>query len=212
MRTQARTLLGCALAAGAALAGCSSTPPHELTTTGADESVCENLLSGEAMQQLTGEQGAFGTKELSELPTCQALIDSEAGSRVSVVRVPAADWAATATQKLGYLAGTGQAGEYAAEIDQLVGTAQAGDLTGPEACTMFGLLAELEHDSPAETSLVVASSSRGGLEVMTAQACAEGDYTMVELESMDDWGDEDAVRDSLIAAVEELNPDATLTG
>lgn len=212
MRTSARSLLGPALVAGAAavaLAACSGTPPHEVMTTDADESACEDVLSGERMQELTGEQGAFRTKELDDLPACQALIDGQGTSRVSVVRVPATDWASTVSDRVGYLAGTG---EITGETEQLAGKLAQGELSGAEACTLFGYLAEFDHDSPADANLVVAETPRGALEVMTAQSCVDATYTMVEFESTDEWADEDAVRAGLTAAIEELNPDAALSG
>lgn len=52
-------------------------------------------------------------------------------------------------------AGTGQAGEHAAEVDRFTDTLQDDELTGSDACTLFGYLAEPEHDGPADANLAV---------------------------------------------------------
>lgn len=99
-------------------------------------------------------------------------------------------------------------GELTGEAGQLAGKLAQGALTGVEACTLLGYLAEIDHDSPADANLVAAATPRGTLKVMTAQSCVDATYTMVELE----WADEYAVREGLTAAIEELNPDAALSG
>lgn len=188
------------------------TEPSEITTTGADEDSCEDILSGEAMKELTGEQDAFRLDPMpdGELAGCQALITGDARARITVIRVAATEWAESAASGLTQVAKAGQAGEQAADIKALAAKAESGEISETEACTLFALRAEALYDGAPDASLVVDTGQKGGLDVMSAESCTGDRYTLVELEAMSKWADEDAVREKLVAAIAELNPGASL--
>lgn len=201
----ARSLAGIGLST--VMVGCTAPSPHELYSEGAGDSECEQLLAGDEMAELTGAQSEFRAVEVDGLIACQALTSSETADRVSVIRVPAVAWAGAAESRLSYISGTTSDSSLASLVEKL----HDGELTADDACKMFAREQQQLAGSAPGANLSVAESSRGQLHLLTAQSCAIGVYTLVEVESLSAWSDEVAAVKLLTAAIAELNPDSELT-
>lgn len=195
--------VGAALLSVLVLTGCGGISDDEraqLHTDALDEGGCEDLLSGPAMGELTGSQGSFRLTEVGGVDACQALI-TKAGSRVTAVRLPASSWAQSQTLTFQDLLDPATSDP---EITALVEKASGAGVSDDEACTLFAALSEATH--PDAGSVVITTFPLGGLEVASAQACADGEFALLNIETAGSIELTDALRADLQAALDEIRP------
>lgn len=197
------------LAFGAALLLSACGPDAEelsgTLTDGIDEQGCQRLLSGPATEELTGPQSSHRLHEVGGLPACQALTSGDNGARVTVVRVPAAQWAGTQYWTfMDLLPAHPTDADADPRLLELMESLREKTLPDEDACELFVALAEERHGS-AEP-LVVSPAALGGLSLLSAQACDGGQFALVTMESAADL-ELTPERESLLrAAVDELHP------
>lgn len=195
--------VGAALLSVLIVTGCGGISDDEraqLHTNSLDAEGCEDLLSGAAMTELTGSQGSFRLTEVGGVEACQALI-TKTGSRVTAVRLPASSWAQSQTLTFQDLLDpqTSDPG-----VTALVEKASGAGVSDDEACTLFAALSEATH--PDAGSVVITTFSLGGLEVASAQACADGEFGLLNIETTGSIELTDDLKAGLQAALDEIHP------
>lgn len=180
--------------------GMSDDERAQLHTDAIDEEGCEDLLSGELMGELTGSQGSFRLTEVGGLDACQALI-TRTGSRVTAVRLPASSWAQSQARTFqDVLVPATSDPEVTALAEKVSGSGVSDD----EACTLFAALSEVTY--PDAGSVVISTFPLGGLEVASAQACTDGEFGLLNIESAGSIDLTDELRSAMRAALDEIHP------
>ena len=168
-------------------------------TDSISEEQCDDLLSGEAMQELTGEQGSFRLHDVGDLPACQALTAGDNGMRITVVRVPATQWASSQRQTFADLLPS--TGDHVDELSAL----DDETLTDEAACELFEAL--MEHTHGGAAPWVVATASLGRLQTIAAQACTSGEFSLVTAEETGEFELTPQRRTQFRAALQEVHPE-----
>jgi len=177
-------------------AGCDDEPDNSDTSgtgdtsdTREEGSACATLLDRSAELAALGSHSAERSTDVGGLPACQALI---AGSslgidRIQVIQVPAEDWATTLPALIDEVLGSGLVKDPAQlrRLEQGREMIDSGDeLTADSACELFTtLVVSLQGLEAGAQSIVNVLPDRQNPQAVNGQACSDGTYTSVQIES-----------------------------
>lgn len=181
-------MLCCLMSVWVLGAGCGDDPDNGGDTQ-EESSECAALIDRSAELAELGSASDEHTADVGGLPACQAQVTgSDVGAdEFQVIQVPAEDWARTLPDLIGQVIESGVVKDPAQlrKLERGLDVIDSGDeLTADSACELFTtLVVSLQGLEEGAQSIVNVLPDRESPQAVNGQACSDGTYTSVQVES-----------------------------